>query len=137
MSRNFNLDEFVKHYAIAALWSSNDNSDPETGGEPLDRNYSIEDIHPETMESMREECTDFVKANHTDLIEYKELRRNFADSQWTGEALAGHDFWLTRNGHGAGFWDRGLDTLGDRLTKAAKLYSTVDLYIGDDGKVHA
>ena len=19
--------------------------------------------------------------------------------------LAGHDFWLTRNGHGAGFWD--------------------------------
>lgn len=20
---------------------------------------------------------------------------------------AGHDFWLTRNGHGAGFWDRG------------------------------
>lgn len=21
--------------------------------------------------------------------------------------LAGHDLWLTRNGHGAGFWDRG------------------------------
>lgn len=22
------------------------------------------------------------------------------------EAQAGHDFWLTRNGHGAGFWDK-------------------------------
>jgi len=22
------------------------------------------------------------------------------------EAQAGHDFWLTRNGHGTGFWDR-------------------------------
>ena len=24
----------------------------------------------------------------------------------------GHDFWLTRNGHGAGFWDRGLADTG-------------------------
>ena len=52
------------------------------------------------------------------------------------EAL-GHDFWLTRNGHGAGFWDRGLGELGDRLTGLAKPYGTVDLYITDDGKVAA
>ena len=52
--------------------------------------------------------------------------------------MAGHDFWLTRCGHGAGFWD------GDRpepaatvLTKASKAYGEVDLYIGDDGKVYA
>lgn len=31
----------------------------------------------------------------------------------------GHDFALTRNHHGAGFWDRGLGTLGDDLTEAA------------------
>jgi hypothetical protein len=32
----------------------------------------------------------------------------------------GHDFYLTREGHGAGFWDRGLGELGDYLTKIAK-----------------
>jgi hypothetical protein len=34
----------------------------------------------------------------------------------------GHDFWLTRNGHGAGFWDRGLGELGERLSAAARVY---------------
>ena len=32
----------------------------------------------------------------------------------------GHDLYLTRCGHGAGFWDRGLNELGDRLTQAAE-----------------
>lgn len=49
---------------------------------------------------------------------------------------AGHDFWLNRCGHGAGFWDRGLGELGDRLSDAAKVYGNVDLYIGDDGLVY-
>lgn len=31
----------------------------------------------------------------------------------------GHDLYLTSNHHGAGFWDRGLGELGDRLTEAA------------------
>jgi hypothetical protein len=56
--------------------------------------------------------------------------------QWTGEERAGHDFWLTRNGHGAGFWDRGLGTLGNRLSAAAKVYSGCDLFVGDDARVY-
>lgn len=31
----------------------------------------------------------------------------------------GHDFWLTRNRHGTGFWDRGTDVGGD-LSELAK-----------------
>ena len=46
------------------------------------------------------------------------------------------DFWLTRNGHGAGFWDRGLGSVGDELTKNAKPFGSVDAYVGDDGKVY-
>jgi hypothetical protein len=34
----------------------------------------------------------------------------------------GHDFYLTRESHGAGFWDRGLGELGDYLTGIAKSY---------------
>lgn len=50
--------------------------------------------------------------------------------------VAGIDFWLTRNGHGAGFWDRGLGDVGTRLTCAAHNYGSVDLYAGDDGLIY-
>ena len=49
----------------------------------------------------------------------------------------GHDLWLTRNYHGAGFWDRGLGEIGDKLTELAHSYGGVTLYIGDDGKIYA
>lgn len=49
-------------------------------------------------------------------------------------ANIGHDFWLTSQGHGAGFWDRGLDELGDTLTDSVSGYEgIVDLYLNDDG----
>lgn len=42
-------------------------------------------------------------------------------------AQAGHDFWLTRNGHGAGFWDGDWDTLGDVLTKISHSYGETEV----------
>lgn len=47
----------------------------------------------------------------------------------------GHDLWLTSQGHGAGFWDRGLGERGRRLTARAHL-EAADVYIGDDGLAH-
>ena len=41
---------------------------------------------------------------------------------WPSAELAGHDFALTRNGHGTGFWDRGLGEMGDMLTEECKPY---------------
>lgn len=48
-------------------------------------------------------------------------------------AQLGQDFWLTRNWHGAGFWDRGLDDLGKQLTKLAQGQGGCEAYLGDDG----
>ena len=39
-----------------------------------------------------------------------------------GISQAGHDFWLTRNGHGAGFWDGDWPIYGDMLTEGSKCY---------------
>jgi len=39
---------------------------------------------------------------------------------------AGHDFILTANRHGAGFWDRGLGDAGGKLTEAAHAYGDID-----------
>lgn len=41
----------------------------------------------------------------------------------------GHDFWLTRNHHGAGFWDRGMGAHGEALTKLAHFFGEADLYV--------
>lgn len=48
----------------------------------------------------------------------------------------GHDFWLTRNGHGAGFWDRNLDELGDKVTKICKEFPEKYVVVGDDEKIY-
>lgn len=53
---------------------------------------------------------------------------------YTAEQL-GHDFLLTRNGHGVGFWDRGLGDLGQQLTAAAQSYGSIHAFINDDFKI--
>ena len=47
-----------------------------------------------------------------------------------------HDWILTRNRHGVGFWDRGLGIAGELLTRGAHFDGEVDAYVGDDGLVH-
>ena len=46
----------------------------------------------------------------------------------------GHNFWLTRNHHGTGFWDRELGEDGDKLTDIAQSFGEVSLFVDDDGK---
>jgi hypothetical protein len=116
----FNIDLILQHYVVCALWSSTGEDD-----EPLDDSYDSHDIAPETLAKMREDVADFIGANVPLLL----------DSRLSNEQI-GHDFWLTRNGHGTGFWDRGLNEVGDRLAAACKPYGSVDLYVGDDGKVY-
>ena len=87
------------------------------------------DFSPELEASMEADCRDFLEGHADLLAEYEEAGRTMEQ--------AGHDFWLTRNGHGAGFWDRGLPgDLGDRLTAASEVYGSVDLYAGDDGMIY-
>jgi len=115
-------DTVFDNYIEAALWSTTDDE-----GTPLDASYDRDDIDPETLDAMRAEVVDFL-----DLI-----RREKLDVSAITPEQFGHDFWLTRNGHGAGFWDRGLGELGDTLTKWAQSYGSVDLYVGDDEKIYA
>ena len=46
---------------------------------------------------------------------------------------AGSDFHLTRNGHGAGFWDGDWPEHGDKLTELSKPYSLCELTLGPNG----
>lgn len=52
--------------------------------------------------------------------------------------LAGHDFWLTRNGHGAGFWDGDWhEPKATYLTALSDEFGPVETYLGDDGMIYA
>ena len=44
-------------------------------------------------------------------------------------AQAGHDFALTRNGHGAGFWDHDAGEAGDALTESAEWFGEFNIEI--------
>lgn len=109
------MDASLKAYLVCALWSSCNEA-----GDPLDDDYGIEDIDPQSVKEQAEQLVDFIEANTPDIAE-----SGLSDEQ------VGHDFWLTRNRHGAGFWDRGLGAVGDRLADAAKVYGEV--YIGENG----
>jgi hypothetical protein len=118
------FDNFLSAYLECALWSSVGPDD-----EPLDATYGIDDVSDELHASSTEVCQDFFDSNQA------LLQLAIKNCKYT-MAQAGHDFWLTRNRHGAGFWDRGLGAVGQRLTEATHIYGGVDLYVGDDDKIH-
>lgn len=48
----------------------------------------------------------------------------------------GHDLWLSMNGHGAGFLDRGSEFVWQGLQSVADRLGELEAYIGDDGKIY-
>lgn len=54
---------------------------------------------------------------------------------WSPEH-AGHDLWLTRNRHGAGFWDRGRGILGEQLTIWANDLGSASWDVDSDGAMY-
>ncbi|MBN9314221.1 MAG: hypothetical protein J0I99_00625 [Devosia sp.] len=129
------LDDFTRSYLVTALWSSNDESD-ESGGVPLDDNYELDDLHPDVIAEAIADCQAFLAKCGTALCDGVLVRKPSSGSG--PEEVAGHDFWLTRNGHGAGFWDGDwAGPLGDMLTKIAKGFGEVSLYVGDDGRIYS
>ena len=130
-AKTASVAQFVQGYITAALWSSHGD---EGDCENLDDKYDKSDIHPDTLALMQRECAEFVVDNVALLVRYREKIKY--TSEYTPWERAGHDFWLTRNRHGAGFWDRGLGKLGDRLTTAANKFKECTLIVGDDKKIH-
>jgi hypothetical protein len=118
------MDKFTTAYVECLLWASTDNAN-EQGGEPLDANYSADDFAPEAIERIKSDCADFLSDHRTLDLCCKH-----------GLEQSGHDFWLTRNGHGAGFWDRGHGADGDYLTSRAHVYGEQYPYVGDDGQIY-
>ncbi len=130
----------LEYRELGAFWRHAEGSPRATFDHPAERDENAEmgggeglELREGVRERMAVDCRAFIAGNLPDLRAY-----NDAVGPWTGtdsrgyvedepsEASAGHDFWLTRSGHGTGFWDRGLGELGGRLTAAAKVYGEPD-----------
>lgn len=102
------LDAFEQQYFETALWSTTGLDD-----KPLDDCFDVDDLRekmPEWFAEQRRDIADFRESNEA-LLE-----------QAGDDSQNGHDFWLTRERHGAGFWDRGYGKVGDKLSEAAHVY---------------
>lgn len=112
-------------YIEAALWTSLDEA------EPLEDSFSLSDIDPGVLVNAQDDLRRFMVTNRATIAAVRSDAE--AGGGHYGAEQTGHDFWLTRNSHGTGFWDRGLGELCDRFAQSARAAGECDLYIGDDG----
>lgn len=125
------LDDFLRGYLECAVWTGTDESD-DSGGLPLDQNYGVEDFTKAAVAQAKRDCKAFLKDNEVLLATVSVVHgRNWS----TDYSKHGHDFWLTRNRQGAGFWDRGYGKAGDLLTEACKPYGEQHVYVTRRGKL--
>lgn len=117
------MTSFIAAYVMSMYWTST--------GDDEQPSAEIE-LSDEGLDACYRDCLAFMS-------EHANLLAEAYERDWYSEASAGHDFWLTRNGHGAGFWDRAAledGELGERLSEAARKFGAADAYEGDDGKLY-
>lgn len=166
------LDEFTQGYVECMFFTETEiGTDFETWNPETDSSLpgdcGFDDLAPKTLQRIIADCERFQSENADLLAQAVECGRPLDH--------LGHDFWLTRNGHGAGFWDRKeLDTfdsaeydrltaimaetyhsnpaawhgakarrdrveaesLGEKLSAAARAFGEVWPVFGDDSKVY-
>ncbi len=113
------------------IWQATDDS-----GQSLDYyGYQRDDIDPDQQEALVNQFRAFVETNSVDINAYM---------SHTGRTMVdvAHDYILTANRHGAGFWDRcycGIDQsdyVAERLSEMARLDGEITLDVGDDGSLY-
>ena len=124
MNKSQILEDIVKSYLATAEWCEID-SDVER------ENFTTAAVLDATFDCnafIERVCSEFTPTEAEAILTYQ-------GNDVT--ALCGHDFWLTRNGHGAGFFDKEIynelaDNGCNRLTKIAQDFTTVGVYVNDD-----
>lgn len=113
--RGHNLDAFTRGYLGAAEWLARNwqdgRDDPDL---TRDERSRCRGFTRKAIAEAKRDCKAFQKHNRADLATYYEISGKDEES-------AGVDYWLSRNGHGAGYSDRGDGGAFDRLQDSARL----------------
>lgn len=108
------LEEFTRHYIACLRWADM----------PEDRPAEWVYNSPNLVKRAQSDCESFMNQT-VGLYSVDDIPQ------------AAHDFWLTRQHHGAGFWDGDWPDVGDELTKISQSFPELSVYIGDDGLLYA
>ena len=108
------MDIYLQQYLDTAVWADRPEGDDWTEAE----------WSHEALESAAADVARFQKMAGDMIYNHRDK------TMWC------HDFWLTRQGHGAGFWDGAWPVWGDALTEISKTFGETWLYLGDDGKLY-
>lgn len=159
MDRNnrVEVDDFVRGYLGTALWSStvslpcgeemlidgcmDVDEDHVLHGthefDALEEYFDINDFDDDSLRKAQKDCDNF-----------RQLMENVGlwDSalEYEDEDHIAHDFWLTRNGHGDGFWHGDYqdhpgqkDSVGNKVTVLVKEhFNELNIWIDDDGSLY-
>jgi hypothetical protein len=115
-TRPRHLPSDERQHFETALWSSVDDM-----GVPLDSNFEAQHIDPDVAASM--------------LADYRQFRTENAHHIQDATDYVPYDFWLSRNGQGAGFFDRDIEHAND-LQDAARRYGEFNLTSTDEPYAH-
>jgi hypothetical protein len=133
------LSEMLGGYLLAAKFTD--------CGEPGEPDHGATYSAAAILRAMAD-CARFLHLAGPGLLLAYATANEAPDDSGEGDARRlGHDLWLTRNGHGAGFWDRDelqtegvyqgkAWTLGDCLSDIARQLGACDLVAGDDGLLY-
>ena len=108
---NIDMEEFLRAYLECLIWQSTDDA-----GEPIVGDEG--DLCEKDIEKCREDCEGFISLA-------KELLEDYKAGQ------AGHDFCLSRNRHGAGFFDSGHKN-AEELQELAVTFGPANVLYNED-----
>lgn len=128
------VQDIVNGFMEAEVWVGLAFLDDDTP--PADDYIDMNDLTADVREDMEATVRDFVA--YVDATVSEAHVSEYMEAVGGDPVRFGHDFALTRQGHGAGYWDRGAGEAGEALTDAAKAFPGDGLHVyvdSDDGVV--
>jgi len=112
--------DMTRGYLVTAAWADGHTATTDTGDTVT---VTADMFDAATVAAAYGTCTTFLAMHMAEL--------ETGHDDW---GQHGHDLWLTRQGHGTGFWDRGYPAdISRRITEAARELGEAAVDISDDG----
>ena len=131
------IKKIMDSYLECAIWTEEERlkEEKEENLSVYGKDSELRDMIPEIDLNIHNFSDNSKIKAYQDIKKFLEYAGDSVDG--ISEEQLGHDIWLSRNGHGSGFFDRGYDKeIETKLMDSARKMGGCDLYLGDDGVLY-